>query len=161
MKLTLLFKNINSYNGAPTVRVSINHHEIWNGAVSQEITKEIPSVDGTVILNIQHYGKNYSQDCVVVDGNIIEDRNCELDKIIVDGYDLEELIWNSTYQTDEQETLDHCLFFGKNGTFSIQFELPILRWILKTRHDTLQNDPYWEDDYNSFQTACKILNNLN
>lgn len=143
------------------IQVRVNQRPVWSGAVVQEIIINDPYVNGAIVLEIEHHGKDYSQDCVVVDGNIVADKNCELDKIIVDGYDLEELIWNSCYQTDHQETLDHCLFFGKNGIFSIKFDLPILRWILKTRHDTLQNDPYWEDDYNSYQSACKILNNLN
>ena len=161
MKLTLLFKNINLCNGAPTIRVRVNHLEVWNGAVVPEISVDTHVVDNSVELEIEHYGKNYSKDCVASNGTIVEDKNCEIDKIIVDGYDLEELVWNSSYHTDDNDALDHCLFFGKNGIFLIRFDLPILRWILKTRHDTLQNDPYWEDDYNSFQAACKILNNLN
>jgi hypothetical protein len=143
------------------MRVRVNQLEVWNGAVVPEISVDTFVANNCVELEIEHYGKNYSQDCVVSDGVIVEDKNCELDQIIVDGYNLEELVWSSKYHTDDNDTLDHCLFFGKNGIFSIRFELPVLRWILKTRHDTLQNDPYWEDDYNSFQTACKILNNLN
>lgn len=160
MNLTLKFKNINSVQGVPELNIAINNQVVWQGPVQPKINIE-HSVKGDVLLSVSHVNKDPQHHCVVKDGQIVADRNCELDEVIVDGYNIEELKWMSSYLTADNELLDKCLFFGKNGTWSMSFELPILRWILKTRHQQLNNDPTWEQDYESYQTACKLLNNLN
>jgi len=160
MNLTLKFKNINSVQGVPELKIAINNHVVWQGNVQSEINIEHPAV-GQVALSITQINKDPQQHCIVEDGKIVADRNCELDEIIIDGYNIEELKWLSSYLTDDGEILDKCLFFGKNGTWNISFEMPILRWILQTRHQQFNNDPNWEQDYESYQLACKLLNNLN
>lgn len=160
MNLTLKFKNINSVQGVPELKIAINNHVVWQGNVQAEINIEYPAV-GQVALSITQINKDPQQHCIVEDGKIVADRNCELDEITIDGYNIEELKWLSSYLTDDGEILDKCLFFGKNGTWNISFEMPILRWILQTRHQQFNNDPNWEQDYESYQLACKLLNNLN
>lgn len=160
MNLILKFKNINSVQGVPVLDIAINNRSVWHGDVQAEI--DIQHHDcNKVALTISHVDKDPSKHCIVENGKIIADRNCELDEIIIDNYNIEELKWLSSYTTTDNEVLDKCLFFGKNGTWSIELELPILRWILRTRHQLLNNDPTWEQDYESYITACKLLNNLN
>lgn len=160
MKLILKFKNINSCHGVPTIQVKLNHNLYFSGDVSEQLELAVNEPLGPALLEIIHFGKT-PDDCVVANGVITQDRNCELYNITVDEYDIEELIWQSHYTTVDGEVLDKCLYFGKNGTFSLMIEFPILKWILKTRHQINGNDPYWEEDYESYTRACKLLNKLN
>jgi hypothetical protein len=115
-------------------------------------------VGNNIKLRIEHYGKDPVVDTVVDNGAIVRDRSCELDTIEVDGYSLEELKWHSAYHCEDGSVLDKCLFFGKNGTWHIAFELPVLKWVLKTRHEINRNDPDWQQDYESYVRACRLLN---
>lgn len=160
MNLVLKFKNINSVQGVPVLDISINNQTVWHGDVQPEISIT-HQAECKMSLAINHVNKDAAKHCIVENGQIVADRNCELDEIIIDGYNLEELKWLSSYRTEDNEVIDKCLFFGKNGTWSINLELPVLRWILKTRHELLNNDPTWQQDYESYITACKLLNNLN
>lgn len=158
MNLTLKFNNIVDVNGLPKIKISVNGELLENCVVSESI--DINMIDSDNIrLKIEHYGKDPNTDTIVENGTIVKDRSFELDSIIVDGYDLEELKWQSQFVTEQGETLDKCLFFGPNGIWTIDFERPILRWILKTRHELNDNDPTWEEDYNSYVSACKLLSN--
>ena len=60
---------------------------------------------------------------------IVKDKNCELDCVLVDDHNLDELKWQSQYITEDQEILPGCLFFGKNGKWIINFERPIFPFI--------------------------------
>ena len=158
MNLALKFKNIQDCNGLPRIRIVINNAVVFENTVCPLITIQCHPVDNKINLSIEHYGKDSSTDTVVVDGVIVQDRSCELDTIEVDGYDLQELKWLSAYHCDDGTVLDKCLFFGKNGTWRIAFELPALKWILCTRHEINRNDPNWSEDYESYVRACRLLN---
>ena len=159
MNLALKFKNIQLCNGLPNIRIVINDAVVFENTVCPLITIQCHPVDNKINLSIEHYGKDPAVDTVVVDGMIVQDRSCELDTIEVDDYDLEELKWHSAYHCADGTVLDKCLFFGKNGTWYIAFELPVLRWILQTRHEINNNDPTWQEDYESYVRACRLLSN--
>lgn len=161
MKLELTFKNIRNCNGVPLLRICINRTQVWEGSAQEQICIEHPVDQQSIDLEIEHYGKNNNTDVVANNGIIVQDKSCELDSISVDGQDLAELKWLGCYVTEDQESLDKCLFFGKNGHWHLSLELPALRWMLKTRHAINNNDPYWEEDYNNYIQACKLVNNLN
>lgn len=161
MNLTLKFKNIQNCNGLPNIRISINAIVVYEDSVCPLLMLTCPGIsDHRVQLKIEHYDKNSESDTVVVNGMIVQDRSCELDTIEVDGYDLEELKWHSVYYCDDGTVLNKCLFFGKNGSWQINFELPVLQWMLRTRHEINNNDPTWQEDYESYVIACKLLNKL-
>lgn len=158
MNLALKFKNIQDCNGLPNIRIVINDAVVFENEVCSLIPVQCHPVDNKINLSIEHYGKDPSTDTVVADGAIVQDRSCELDTIEVDGYDLQELKWLSAYHCDDGTVLDKCLFFGKNGTWRIAFELPALKWILRIRHEINGNDPDWAEDYESYVRACRLLN---
>lgn len=162
MNIILKFKNINDCNGVPLLKIGINNQTIYNAAVKQIIILDHDVQDEHIHFTIEHYGKDPSKDTLVDKNNtILQDKNCELETIIIDDYDLEELKWESYYLTCDNERIDQCLFFGKNGTFNLEFLNPVLKWILQTRHNKLNNDPDWQEDYESYIRACKLLNKLN
>jgi hypothetical protein len=156
MKLQLKFKNIID---TPMCVIRVNDQELYRGTVPDQYSKEFNFYDIDAILMIEHIDKN-PQDTIVKDGIIIRDRSFELDQIIIDGYDLEELKWASEFRAQDGAVYTSCLFFGPNGKFVLKFSNPVLHWILKTRHEKNNNDPHWEEDYNYYQQACKILQQI-
>lgn len=160
MNIKLKFKNINECNGVPKLAMSLNDIELFKGPVQPEIDIDV-EISDSATLKIVHFDKNNNTDVQVQDGVVIADKNCELDDIIIDGYNIEELKWRSVYITEDNEEIKSCLFFGKNGHFEINFEVPVLRWMLKTRHEILNNDPSWEQDYESYTSACRLIHKLN
>lgn len=157
MHIDFYFKNINN---APTCRVLVNSQEKYSGEVVECVSVDTHST-GNIVIQIEFTNKLPSDTVVDQDGNIITDKNFELDCIIVDkNYSLEELIWHSVYCADSGDRFQSCLFFGPPGHFEIAIENPILPWILKTRHEKYNNDPDWETDYKYYTTACNILQQI-
>jgi hypothetical protein len=153
MKIQLKFKNIVD---TPKCKIFLGDQELYSGVVPPDYDRICELAEGDCQLIVEHFDKLPS-DTIVENGAIVRDRSFELDKIIIDDYDLEELIWNSEFLAEDGSVYPSCLFFGPNGKFVLNFHNPILYWILKTRHEKNNNDPTWEEDYNYYQRACKIL----
>jgi hypothetical protein len=156
MKLKLRFKNIVD---APKCKILIGNSELYSGPVLENYEYDHDLATGPCSLVIEHWDK-LPTDTIVHDNKIVRDRSFELDQIIIDDYDLEELIWNSEFLANDGQRYSSCLFFGPNGKFILDFHNPVLYWILKTRHEKNNNDPNWEEDYNYYQQACKILTQI-
>jgi hypothetical protein len=156
MNLKLNFKNIID---DPMCRIYINEQELYSGPVLDNYNLDIDVAPGSAQLLIEQWDKK-PQDTVVENGTIIRDRSFELESIIIDCYNLEELKWASEFQAQDGAVYPSCLFFGPNGQFVLNFEAPVLRWILKTRHEKNNNDPHWEEDYNYYTKACRLLTQI-
>lgn len=153
MKLYIEFDKIVD---APMCQIAVNDQVLYRGVAQVNNEFELAIGPGPVALCITHWDKQ-PQDTVVEHGQIVRDRSFEIAKIKIDDLDLEELIWHSEFRADDGQVYPSCLFFGPNGTFVLNAELPILRWMLQTRHQINNNDPYWEQDYNYYIKACQIL----
>jgi hypothetical protein len=156
MKLQLKFKNIVD---SPHCAIRINGQELYRGGVPADFLNNFEQLESDCVLVIEHINKQPS-DTIVKGGTIIRDRSFELDQIVIDGYDLEELKWTSEFRAQDGAVYASCLFFGPNGKFVLKFSNPVLPWMLKTRHEKNNNDPHWEEDYNYYQQACKILQQI-
>lgn len=156
MKLQLKFKNIVD---SPHCVIRMNEQELYRGVTPANFLNEFEQLESDCVLVIEHIDKLPS-DTIVEDGKIIRDRSFELDQIIIDEYNLEELKWASEFRASDGAVYTSCLFFGPNGEFVLKFNNPVLRWILKTRHEKNNNDLHWEEDYNYYQQACKILQQI-
>lgn len=156
MRIDFYFKNIN--NG-PACRVLVNLQEKYTGPVIDCVPVDV-SDSGPIFIQIEFTNKLPSDTQTDANGNIVADKNFELDRMIIDGYSLEELIWHSVYQTTSGDQFQSCLFFGPPGRFEIFIENPVLPWILKTRHEKYNNDPDWQTDYQHYLTACNILQQI-
>jgi hypothetical protein len=156
MKLHLEFqKQIDN----PLCAIGINGTELYRGGVNNTYDFNIDINEGSVQLVIEHWGKR-PKDTVVENNIIVRDRSFELKRIVIDAYDLEELVWHSEFQAVDGNVYPSCLFFGPNGSYILNFHNPVLFWILKTRHETNYNDPHWEEDYKYYINACKILTQI-
>lgn len=161
MKLQFNFDKINvgANNKIPTIEIKINNTTLYTGVVVESLEVVTDSLP-TNKLEILFLNKEDSDTVCDKLGKITSDMNFNLCRLIIDDNDLEELIWQGYYVTDQNQTHPSCLFFGPRGKFELIFEHPILRWILKTRNEKNHNDPNWEEDYNYYINACKILNNM-
>ena len=77
----------------------------------------------------------------------------------MDGIDLKHLIWESRY-ISQDDIIESCLFFGPKGHWEINFDSPILKWILRTNNDKNKNDPDWEEGYKYYEEACLKLKEI-
>lgn len=161
MNLELYFKKINKgpNNIDPLIKIIIDNEEQYRGAVQEKILVKNNINKGNVKLEIEFYNKSYTDTYVNDSKEIISDMNFELEKIVVDGIDFENLKWQSYYENNSSK-IEKCLFFGPKGKFVIEFEIPVLQWFLKTQHQLKNHDPDWEEDYQYYIEACKILKKL-
>jgi hypothetical protein len=156
MSIQLFFKNINL---RPQCKITIDDVTHYTGPVNP-IIEINHSIAGSYTLKIFFTDKLPNDTKVDNQGNIIEDKNFELDQIVIDDYDIEELKWLSKYFADDGNTYESCLFFGPKGYFEINLNHPILPWILEQKHLKNNNDPNWKEDYNYYVQAWKILNQI-
>lgn len=157
MNINLTFDNINLgiNNKIPEISIVVNNKNLYNGVVGSNINVVADSSD-IMCLQIHYTNKTDSDTVVDSNGSIVSDMNFTLESIVIDDINFEELIWNSSYITKDN-VYPGCLFFGPSGYFEINFTSPVLPWLLKTRNDKNNNDPNWEEDYNYYVKACKIL----
>ena len=157
--IELFFKNITSVNGKiPRCRIELNGRGIFAGQVENKITLTAKAKEKNKIRI--HFDNKESKDTVVDEnGKIKEDLSFELQKLKIDGKDIKHLIWQSKYVTGNTE-IESCLFFGPKGFFEFAFEMPILKWFLKTNHNINNNDPDWEQDYNFYNEAWQKLSKI-
>ena len=161
------FKNINSLkNKVPIARVVLNDNELadqqeyWpHSPIVRSCFRAVTEMQEHNVLKIYFANKEDSDTVLDKDNNIVQDLNFELEQIIIDGFDVKDLIWNSQYVT-KTEKIQSCLFFGPKGYFEFKFDMPVLKWILKTNHEKYNNDPNWEEDYNYYTEAWKLLDHI-
>ena len=153
MKIQLQFKNIID---EPRCTIRINNHILFSGIVQPQYVFDVAVPQGTCRLTIEHWDK-LPEHTIVEQGVIVRDRSFELERCVLDNYDIQELIWASCFVAADGAVYNSCLYFGPNGKFQLDFENPPLRWILRTRHERDNNDPYWEEDFEYYQQACKRL----
>lgn len=153
MKIQLKFKNINQQ---PECKITANDCLIYQGSVIPIVACDLDINEQQIKLKIEFTNKR-PEDTVVCNDIIVQDKNFELEQIMLDEYDIEELIWRSNYFADDGQIFTSCLFFGPPGYYEIDFYQPVLHWLLKTRNDINNNDPDWETDYHYYTEACQLL----
>jgi len=160
MNFIFTFKNINLVNGKhPSCRVELNGNDIFFGNVVPQIKIDAPQTQRENILRI-HFENKQGNDTILDENNcILHDLNFELEKLIIDGVDLQHLIWQSRY-VSKDSVIDSCLFFGPKGFWELKFDSPVLKWFLRTDQEKNNNDPTWEVDYNYYEEACQKLSKI-
>jgi hypothetical protein len=159
MKLEFYFKNINGVGEKqPVCRIALNGSDLYTGKVKEKVILDSVHNDHNT-LKIFFENKE-GRDTIIDDQNQIkQDLNFELERLIVDGIDLKHLIWESKY-ISKDDIIESCLFFGPKGHWEINFDSPILKWVLRTNHAKNKNDPDWEEGYNYYEEACLKLEKI-
>lgn len=159
MKFELNFKNISILeNKYPICRIELNGRDVFVSRVQERITFDAETKDQNV-LRIHFVNKEGKDSILGANNQIIKDLSFELEKIVMDGIDLKNMIWESKYITQDQ-SIDSCLFFGPKGYWELNFDTPVLKWFLQTNHNKNNNDPTWKVDYNYYEEACQKLSKI-
>ena len=159
MSLEFKFKNINPVNNKyPICRIELNGNDIFSGKVEKRIVLNADTQENNV-LRIFFENKEGKDTILDNQQQIIQDLNFELEKLIIDGIDLQHLIWQSKYVAKDT-VIDSCLFFGPKGYWELTFDSPILKWFLRTNQNKNNDDPTWETDYNFYEKVCQKLNKI-
>jgi hypothetical protein len=160
MNFVFAFKHINASNQKyPICRIELNGNDIFTGKVVPQIKVDATANEEENILRIYFENKEGKDTILDENNNISQDLNFELEKLTIDGLDLQHLIWQSKY-VSKNTVIDSCLFFGPKGHWEIKFNSPILKWFLKTDQEKNNNDPDWEIDYNYYEEACQKLSKI-
>jgi len=153
------FANINPLkNKAPACKIELNGTQIFAGNVESTIVLQAESKQSNT-LRIHFENKTGADTIVDEENNIIQDLSFELKNLVIDNVDVKHLIWRSKYIAD-RSVIDSCLFFGPRGFWEFSFDLPILKWFLKTNNTINKNDPDWEKDYNYYKEAWDKLSKI-
>lgn len=157
MNIQIKFKNINRN---PKCRIFLNKTKLYEGIVNEHYNFDVNDDSYNVELEIEHFDKFPNETIVNDNGEIIDDRSFELESLIIDDQNFEELIWESKFVDDHGNIYNSCLFFGPNGKFVIEFTQPVLRWMLEFRYKRDGGDPLWEENFNLYYKAWKLLKQI-
>jgi hypothetical protein len=121
------------YFGIPTVKIFIDQQCLYQDTVKKQIVVTTELVPGAHTLTIEHFGKHAWEH-----QNTEHDRHIELKSIVVDGVDLDHhehcmLTHQGRWYPDYSlECITPCHWLGNNGTWTLNFDAPVLNWIIKT-----------------------------
>ena len=142
--IKLRFKEI---IGNPEIRITLNTVEFYSGPVKPEISIGIALLDFFIsdsekMLEI-HYSPPKEKD------------SFEIEKIFLNGEDVQNLLWNKSTYLIGSERYDGCTLFKPAGRFCFSFGCPTLSWILSNLNP---GDDSWKEDYEYYCFAKRILN---
>jgi len=153
MLLTFKFKGIHNN---PEMDIQIDDISYFRGPVDEQVNISIDK-DYYVNFNLKIYFTNKNPNDTVIDndGNIIEDKNFELDDIYIDNESIENYRWAGVYCFNEN-IIDSCLFFGPAGYFELTLAGPGNYKHIQTTTDY----PDWKEQYENWVWAKQILKEL-
>lgn len=134
---TLSFKfDSQNCNGWAKLRFLIDNdiyleHEITSA--TEQVDLQLDLLPGPHCLQIERYGKRIPENIVFVDGKILQDQITSLVDIYVDGIKLPDFVKYSGVFTHDDTVVKGGLWWGPNGTWSLDIETPLLDWIINIR----------------------------
>lgn len=148
MHIRLEFK-VERRLGDPMMRIMVDDTtSSFDGPCVSEIEFDVPLTVGDHELRITHYGKTNQDHVFDNHGNVIIDKHFEISKIYFDNVELIEELWdgvfypvyNEDYIQDLQsqgKTISYSikpnLYLGHNGTWQLQFQYPVIDWLIDQR----------------------------
>lgn len=131
-KFTFNF-DFDAYFGTPKIKIYIDADCIFDGEVDYQISIEKDLSSEPHQLIIEHHGKHEWQD-----QNEQHDKHIEIKSILFDEVDIDchEHIrlshrgcWHPNYSI---ESISPCHWLGNNGKWILNFQAPVLNWIITT-----------------------------
>jgi len=133
--LRFCFKSENC-NGWPQIRFIIDNDVHAEHAITQSFEYFDLSIDllpGNHCLDIERYGKRIPDNIVYRDGQILQDQITTLTDIYLDNIKLPDMIkYSGIFKYDDHD-VPGGLSWGPNGIWSLQFETPLLNWVIETK----------------------------
>lgn len=132
------------YKGWPRILVYIDDDLYEDHTFDSEIyIMELPAdyLDGDHTITVEIVDKT-SEHTLVENGVIVADRLVTLDSIYYDGVCLPSFVkYAGRYFINNQpDYLSPCLTWGLNGRWILEFQAPIIDWVLDRRLDLDQTD---------------------
>ena len=130
-------------NAWPKFKITGNNITYFDQEVQQNLVVEFEMPLGdTNSLVLTHYDKNFGHnnhwDTRSENGEIVADRAVKLLKLELDDVDIKKyIIRRWPFHTDDGQTIATD-FFGFNGSCTINFGVPVYKWIIK---NLVCNDP--------------------
>ena len=93
---------------------------------------DITLSDGLHTINVGFVNKR-DTDTVVNNGNIVKDRAVYIHPIVIEGYALDDFMYQATYYPVGKEKLKSN-YLGWNGVWTLPITTPIFTWIHKTQN---------------------------
>jgi hypothetical protein len=121
------------FNKPPTIRISLNGN-IEDIVLEKEtwFNYTYKSVSATNVLQIEFYGKT-DKDSDMDNG---KDTAIIIDQVKFNGISSPKIAWSGIYTPDypldypaSASTLSPCTYLGWNGTWILEFTVPVFTWI--------------------------------
>ncbi len=137
----------------PSIRIFIDDdlmEELQLESKQQCIKIPLAQADGEHTLTIEHFGKT-NKDIVVRDNKILQDTTFTIEKIVLDGIELNKDIlleckfvpnWNGMEKPiNFPSKLPQVRTVGPNGEWTVPFALPVEDWLIKRiQHEEEQKE---------------------
>lgn len=158
------------HNGWPSIRI------MFDGDIYEEVTLNQPEQfielplnlpDGNHLLEIERYGKT-DDNVLFVDGKVLKDQIVELVDIYVDNIKLGPLFkynTNAVFKHKDGE-IPNSYFWGFNGTFTWEFTMPIVDWLIKIKQTSEEDNlnlyiPHKKDTATLNTILAKLESSIN
>lgn len=142
----------------PAIRIEVNGGVCYDGPVQSRISVAA-ELENENLVKIYFVNKSSTDTQVDSAGKIVQDMNFTLANISAENTTFDELLWNGRYVAGI-DVYDSCLFFGPYGFYELCFQSPVLKHKLQQKFERGELDAHWEEDYNYYTEACKILKKL-
>lgn len=110
-------------------------HQITSA--KERVDLQLDLLPGAHCLQIERYGKRTPENIVFVDGKILQDQMTSLVDIYIDDIRLPDHIKYSGVFAHDDQTVPGGLWWGPNGTWTLNIETPLLDWVIniqRTQH---------------------------
>jgi hypothetical protein len=151
-----------TYFGIPQIKIAIDDYMLlYDGPAKESFEFDIPLDDGNHELKIVHHGKTVDDHLVDDRGQIIQDKFVEIQRIWMDGVELQQELWTARFFPVYMHKADHepyyispNLYLGHNGSWIMDFATPALIWLINLRQ------PGPSLDGTIFKTSRQVLQEM-
>lgn len=144
-------------NAWPEIKISINGHVRWHNSVTEKIKVNLEfELEENNCIQISYLNKQSGPevwDTIVDDlGNIIQDQNCVITNIIIDGAKCNWLLSPMTWNHIDGKTELSYGFMSYRGYTEFLFPADVYAWIIKSRNQQwAYSDKKSSIDYKTLQ----------
>lgn len=92
---------------------------------------DILLMDGPHCITVGFTNKN-DRDTIVVDNKIVADKAIIVEKIVIEGYELDDFVYRAMYTPIGREQ-SHSSYLSWDGEWQLDITTPIFTWIHKTQ----------------------------
>ena len=146
IEITLKPTVLKSKNKSPRIKIGVNGNTLAevdclpDNVGTMKLNYDVLVPEGDNVLEISLVNKESDRDTVVTNGQIVDDLNCEILGITMEGVELDNLVRKhgiyypaQAVVIDDTETtvMPGHTFLSWNGTYRFRFSSPLYMWLLE------------------------------